>query len=328
MNKRSTTSTVFAIFVLWTLSSFASAATSVSQNIEQDTVWDDAGSPYTLLNDIQIYPNVELSLVSATVVGNGHSFDVGGLLFVNTSYLEVATFSGQGLTAQYSYFDRCYFGVDTLEATSTIFSSMCFNMINSYLNNCTILAPSCPDHSGPFHQGTLSFVDSYVEDFYDSSTGWDELSFDAIEVISSRFAWKNPTTYATALTFNTLQCKLENSTFSLEGGNLDSLQWISPANGPKNFSAQGCVFSNLTHGLQLTFPSNGLVGVSLHGCSFVNYGSYSLVNYGPSPVNATLNWWGTNNATLIQQGIYDYHSNYNSGVVEFQPYLDAAPSNE
>jgi len=42
---------------------------------------------------------------------------------------------------------------------------------------------------------------------------------------------------------------------------------------------------------------------------------------GPFEVNATYNWWGTTNETLIEKYIYDYYDDYNLGKVLYKPYL-------
>jgi PKD repeat protein len=38
-------------------------------------------------------------------------------------------------------------------------------------------------------------------------------------------------------------------------------------------------------------------------------------------INATYNWWGTTNETLIEEHIYDYYDDYNLGKVLYKPYL-------
>jgi hypothetical protein len=67
----------------------------------------------------------------------------------------------------------------------------------------------------------------------------------------------------------------------------------------------------------------------IHYCSIYNNSIYDLTmqNIFNTPefvdvdVNATYNWWGTVNETLIGNKIYDYYDNYNLGRVFFEPFL-------
>jgi hypothetical protein len=62
----------------------------------------------------------------------------------------------------------------------------------------------------------------------------------------------------------------------------------------------------------------------IHFCNLFNNTPYDVVNnleYG-FDINATLNWWGTENETLIGEKIYDYYDSYNYGKVMFKPYLN------
>jgi len=48
---------------------------------------------------------------------------------------------------------------------------------------------------------------------------------------------------------------------------------------------------------------------------------YDFVVVSSGDVNATLNWWGTTNETVIKERIYDYHDDYNLGRVLYKPFL-------
>lgn len=67
----------------------------------------------------------------------------------------------------------------------------------------------------------------------------------------------------------------------------------------------------------------------IHYCRIYNNSVYDLtlrnsintVEYVDTDVNASDNWWGTVNETLIGNKIYDYYDNYNLGRVLFEPFL-------
>jgi parallel beta-helix repeat protein len=53
-----------------------------------------------------------------------------------------------------------------------------------------------------------------------------------------------------------------------------------------------------------------------------NYNIY-LESYATSDVNATYNWWGTNDTQAINQTIHDKKNDFNLGIVNFTPFLTA-----
>lgn len=77
-----------------------------------------------------------------------------------------------------------------------------------------------------------------------------------------------------------------------------------------------------------TIMDNGNVGVSASGGklnfnNIHNNGTYELGNTGSNDINATHNWWGTTNGTLIEERIHDYWDDFNLGRVLHEPYLVA-----
>jgi PKD repeat protein len=79
-----------------------------------------------------------------------------------------------------------------------------------------------------------------------------------------------------------------------------------------------------------TIKSNSEIGLNvtnvLNSICFNNIydnGIYNIKNHIPYgwDVNATNNWWGTTNETLIKERIYDYYDNYTFSKVLYKPYL-------
>jgi hypothetical protein len=73
---------------------------------------------------------------------------------------------------------------------------------------------------------------------------------------------------------------------------------------------------------------NSLVGIKLRDAiisdsNIFNNTEYNIVLTGENDINATSNWWGTTNETLIEKYFYDYHDNYTFGEILYKPYLDA-----
>jgi hypothetical protein len=81
-----------------------------------------------------------------------------------------------------------------------------------------------------------------------------------------------------------------------------------------------------TVGLYLTY----LLGTNNPTLLFNNiYGNhnYNIQNTVPdNDINATYNWWGTTNTTIIDQLIYDYYEDFNLGKVTYTPTLSESNS--
>jgi hypothetical protein len=77
--------------------------------------------------------------------------------------------------------------------------------------------------------------------------------------------------------------------------------------------------------------SNSLVGIKLmdgriSNSNIFNNAEYNVVLTGGNDINATYNWWGTTNETLIKKFLYDYNNNYTFGEILYKPYLSAPVS--
>ncbi|MFX1563251.1 MAG: right-handed parallel beta-helix repeat-containing protein [Promethearchaeota archaeon] len=83
--------------------------------------------------------------------------------------------------------------------------------------------------------------------------------------------------------------------------------------------------SNITHN-----DGNGVVAnqkSDVHYCNLNDNLPYNMkvtLNY--PPYNATYNWWGTSNETLIEEYIYDYYDYSSLGVVNYAPFLNSSAS--
>ena len=94
------------------------------------------------------------------------------------------------------------------------------------------------------------------------------------------------------------------------------------------------VFIQSSNSILLQFNTIKLnsYGIRLSGASYdvtikfsniFNNTLYNVYNAQPANILAEYNWWGTANAALIAQSIYDFFDNPIYGVVEFYPFLDS-----
>ena len=104
------------------------------------------------------------------------------------------------------------------------------------------------------------------------------------------------------------------------------------------FEITNCVITNHTVGAVgrfgnikgSTIANNSQIGLDVFDIdeginqnNIYGNGIYNVASHVPfaSDVNATQNWWGTTNKTLIEASIYDYYEDYNLSRVLFEPYL-------
>lgn len=79
-----------------------------------------------------------------------------------------------------------------------------------------------------------------------------------------------------------------------------------------------------------TITGNGNSGVRVNrgrihfSNLYDNNGLYEIQNPEGGNIDATYNWWGTTNETLIQERIYDYSDNSSLGVVSYAPFLNSS----
>lgn len=78
----------------------------------------------------------------------------------------------------------------------------------------------------------------------------------------------------------------------------------------------------IRHSSISTNLQNGILSDSgtIQHCNIVDNGGHSVESR-EGDINATYNWWGTANETLIQESIYDYYDDYTVGKVFYKPYL-------
>jgi hypothetical protein len=81
------------------LPNFIQADTNITQNITQDTTWSPAGSPYLIMNDIQVFENVTLTILpDVEVVFQGMaSMEIGGQIVARGAAANPIRFSSNNV---------------------------------------------------------------------------------------------------------------------------------------------------------------------------------------------------------------------------------------
>ena len=74
-------------------------------------------------------------------------------------------------------------------------------------------------------------------------------------------------------------------------------------------------------------PTSTQLPIIISYNNFENSSEYNVYWGAPNNINAANNWWGTTDKGTINQSIYDFKNNFNSGAVNFVPFL-VAPNPE
>lgn len=133
-----------------------SGGSHVSGNIEVDTVWSAKGSPYYLLDDIEVSPGVKLVVESAVVQGFGNSINSSeGAIFVFSSEVSdvVFTWDDHSMAVENSTVTSCSFHGGSLQATSSTFFSSTFETEYQEFAGCSLHTTAGWTYDGP--NGTL-----------------------------------------------------------------------------------------------------------------------------------------------------------------------------
>jgi len=186
----------------------------------------------------------------------------------------------------------------------------------SFMNNtCGIYVTS---DSAKIYESTFSDNEEAV------STG-----FIRLEVYSSSFSRNRWAIRGRLSTLYINGCNITDNNHGLCSPNIEvSYSIISSNCGTgiacnSSLQVTNCTISdNQQNGI--TCEGYNPVQAQIRFCNIYNNTPYDIVSkeqYG-FDINATLNWWGTENETHIEEKIYDYYDDYNYSKVIFKPYLN------
>jgi len=339
-----------------------SSSTNVSGYINANTTWTLAGSPYIIMGDVIVVPNVHLTIEPGVVVkfANGADLIIDGALIARGNSTHPITFTSNATIPKVGDWgsirfrettidEACIIDWATIEYASAGVSafrsspriknsviqkntigvesrSRSFDPIRIY--NSTILN----NNYGIYNYGEVTVSNSLIlSNIYGISIHWSSLEADLTvsESTISKNQYGIKALAANVGTIKVLSSNVSNNNHGINGGeNLYiSHSIISKNNGTGvttgSLGVCSIMYSTITENQQ-----NGLYSLestsNMHFSNIYNnvpYDVYNTISYGVRDVNATNNWWGTTNTTLISEKIYDYYDDYTRSVVYFTPIL-------
>ena len=317
------------------------AATSINGTIDADTTWTRDSSPYTLTGDVTINNGATLTIEPGVTVNFGpYQIKVEGILNAQSTSDNKTVFSGFYSTSRIVFssttsgciVDNVYFTsvAIVVEKGSPLIS-------NNYFTStpCTLIAVS---GGSPSITGNVLSFDS-VADCIRIDSG------SAPVVSNNLIVGKKPNHYYGIYTEGTAYITSNNITGCYTGIYAVGVSDIQHNNIMDNAN-DGIRSENSASTIQYNVLANNGVGISVNGTIRYNTIANNLVAgiwgpnasatitqnniYGnaqnvhltePDDIDAFYNWWGTTDASAIDQTIWDHKNASNLGTLNFDPYL-------
>lgn len=315
------------------------ADTNVTGIITQDTTWTLSGSPYTLTGNILVDNGVTLIIEAGTTVNlNGYYIMVNGTLQARGN-------STQRIIINDGEITFTEFSTDWNESSSTgcilenaiLNSSIEANIsikINSVVSDgfIDIQEPGKPIISNNTLRGGISIDgDGIIANntiLNQGITVWENatvtgniISGCPMGIQAKTYFWDdyNPTAWP-------------NCTSLIEGNLV-----IGNTNGIVVAELQGAypgrpIIQNNTIicnsvGIYVTWVALGSPSPTILNNNINNNSDYNFRTNVPDDVNATYNWWGTTNTSIIDKAIYDFYDDFVLGKVTYLPLLNQSNPN-
>ncbi len=326
------------------------ASTPLSGTITQDTTWTQANSPYTLTGSVTVNPGITLTLEPGTTVDlASYSLIIGGTLNAEGTIDNRIVFQ----TSYYYYSVRVQFS-----STSTIWnptaSTGCI-VENAIFNSVTItISNSSPKISNNYftnNQLTSLSVSGgsplIVNNAFDTRATCIAISngYSGSPTISGNFIKSSGGGNNGISCGNNVFLSNNNITGCYVGiyvtGNATITRNLVTSNtfglmtSVNSATIEGNTFANNTIGINgggiirnNTLGNNqvGLMDLNLNNNitqnNFFGNIKYNFQHTLTTSIDAPYNWWGTTDATVINQTIYDYKNSTTLGTVNFSPYLN------
>jgi len=317
----------------------ALAATFVNGTIDVNTTWTRADSPYTLTGDVTISSGVTLTVQSGVTVNFGsYKIQVNGILNAQGTSDSKIVFSGSYSTSKIVFTSTgsgCIVDNAYISSVSMVVEGSSPKISNNYFTSTYGILVTISGGSPSILNNVLNF----------DSSDCIRINLGSAPVISyNLIAGKGQ--YYGIYTEGTAYISNNNITGCWSGIYAVGASTIQQ-NNIMNNGNDGIRSENFASTIQNNVLANNKVGISVTG----NIHDNTIANnweagiWGPRPsatitqnniygntqnvhltevndINATDNWWGTTDASAINQTIWDHKNASNLGTLNFIPYLN------
>ena len=317
----------------------ASGTNVSSQIITQDTTWTKANSPYTLMGPVGVAAGVTLTIDAGVTVNGSSWINVNGILEAQGSSTDKVIFTIGYIVVGNNANSACNIENAILSGTSIQSSGGSVTA-----NNCVFNGGGGVDASAGLAIITNNYISGGVT-IADSSTVSDNSILGGIlttgysdGVLISENNVTNPggkvmDLYGTGkisdniISGGSVGIAIEAlSHWTIEGNLITNNQIAISISTSFNSLLPPVSDNSIIENNTIANNGRGIAGLSQETIiynNFENNGAYNLDNGGSAAIDATYNWWGTTDASAINQTIFDNKNDYNLGVVTFVPFLTA-----
>jgi hypothetical protein len=323
----------------------AQADTYVSGTINVNTTWTNADSPYTLTGDVTINNGVTLTVQSGVTVNFGsYKIYVYGILNARGTSDSKIVFSGTGYSSivftstsiDWSGTSGCIVDNAYISSVSMVVEDSSPKISNNYVTSTNSILITVSGGSPSISNNVLVFDSS---DCIRINSGSPDISYN---VIAGNGQYSGIYTKGTAYISDNNITGCWTGIYAVGASTIQYNNIMGNAN-------DGILSENAASTIQNNVLANNDVGISVTGIIRNNTIANNLVAgiwgpnstatitqnniYGnaqnvhltePDDIEAVNNWWGTTDASAINQTIWDHKNDpSNLGTLNFDPYLTA-----
>lgn len=324
------------------------AATNITGQIRTNTTWTKAGSPYILSGDLEIAPDITLTLEPGTVVQIHKDIIVYGFIKAIGSSLDSIRFLrtqnsdkwgninliNNNALAETVYFKYCVFDHTHLDVKEQhrIEVEYCFfygASVHARSNSDIIL-----QYNKIYGSSYLIDVDSgivrgnYLNTGDFSADNCNYVLYDENYITGGEYGIKCESGGVT-MTGNTITATTRYGIylrFAGIGNSSNVVGNILTGNHAVGIYIyyligevkENSIYDNAT-GIQYAGQASPSLSI-MDNCIYDN--DYNFYNDTPDPYNIGKNWWGSNDSATIRATVYDYENDFKKGTVSFMPVLN------
>jgi parallel beta-helix repeat protein len=330
------------------------ASTVVNGTITQDTTWTAADSPYTLTSTVYVNNAVTLTIQPGVTVDlSSYSLQVNGVLnAVGTNDNRIVFMTGSAYTNSRVVFNSGSTLYNEQTGAGCIIQYAVFNGATAYVSNASPKISNCYFTNGNYallsgSGGSPMIVynafSSATSTAISYSGGSPTISYNFIRTLGSGYG-----------------LNIVSSTAYISDNNITSCYYGVYVTG-SNPTLTRNLISSCNYGVYCTSGSALIEANTISGCTSGIYGGGTIRNNTISKntvgittlvtatsitqnslwgniqnnvrtsaqinVDATNNWWGTTDASAINQTIYDFKNSSSLGNVTFIPFLSSPNPN-
>ena len=285
----------------------AQSGTNVNGIITSNTTWTQASSPYTFTGPVAVNASVALAIQPGVTVNIGtYYLQVNGTLRAIGDRVNPITFNGGQITFNQANLTQstdagCLIENAVLASTTVIVIHASPKIDNSTFNNGGI---------------TLNFGSPIISNNIIRGGGISGIYADNATISDNTISGCDIGIQVFAFGTSVVEGNL------ISGNNQGIQFWTLFDKGTGAPVIKNNIITNNTNGISFNIVGEtGTNPIILNNTIYANnYNIYSSVS---NDINATYNWWGTNDAQTINQTIYDFKNDFNLGNVIFIPFLTA-----